>query len=63
MLSEHPFNYDWIPAPKVSKDMTYNHNTHYRPIRVYNYVDARFILEDFYAKLALFATKAQWNKK
>ena len=59
MLYEHHFNYDWIPAPKVSKDMTYTHNTHYRPIRVYNYVDARFILEDFYAKLALFATKAR----
>ena len=28
-----------------------------RPIRVYRRVDSRLILEDFYAKLALFAQK------
>ena len=38
-------------APTVNDDMTYAHNGDRRPIRVYESVDARFILEDFFAKL------------
>jgi purine nucleosidase len=54
MLYDHPYRFDWIPAPEISQEMTYIHGKKNRPIRVYNYIDSRFILEDFYAKLALF---------
>lgn len=51
-------NYDWIPAPVVDEDMHYIHHQNNRPIRVYRRVDARFTMEDFYAKLAI-----QFGKK
>jgi hypothetical protein len=54
LLYDHPNHYDWIPAPEFKEDMTYIHHRNNRPIRVYNSVDSRFILEDFYAKLAIF---------
>ena len=58
MLYEHRFFYDMIPAPVVDKETSlYLHTGKYRPIRVYNYLDSRLILEDFYSKLALFAQK------
>ncbi|MBS5521867.1 MAG: nucleoside hydrolase [Clostridiales bacterium] len=44
-------NYDWIPAPKISKEMSYIHGQNNRPIRVYHTLDSRFTMEDFYAKL------------
>lgn len=52
MLTEHVFHYDLIPAPRATPDCRYIQ----RPdsphkIRVYNYVDSRFILEDLFAKL------------
>jgi hypothetical protein len=34
--------------------MNYVHTGKYRPIKVYTSVDTRFILEDFFAKLAIF---------
>jgi inosine-uridine nucleoside N-ribohydrolase len=43
------------PAPEFSDEMSYLHTGRNRPIRVYDTVDARFILEDFFAKLAAFA--------
>jgi hypothetical protein len=43
------------PAPEFAPDMTYIHTSTNRPIRVYESVDARFILEDFFAKLTRFA--------
>ncbi|MCX7658665.1 MAG: nucleoside hydrolase [Oscillospiraceae bacterium] len=46
-------NYDWVPAPQFSKEMYYIHKQNNRPIRVYHTLDARFTLEDFYAKLAI----------
>lgn len=39
------------PAPTINDDMSYTHNGDRRPIRVYESVDARFIHEDFFAKL------------
>jgi inosine-uridine nucleoside N-ribohydrolase len=42
------------PAPEFAPDMRYVHGRGHRPIRVYEAVDARFVLEDFYAKLARF---------
>ncbi len=46
-------NYDWKPAPIFAPDMHYLHEQNNRPIRVYHTLDARFTMEDFYAKLAL----------
>jgi purine nucleosidase len=54
MLFDHPHSYDWVPAPEFTKEMSYIHSEKNRPIRVYKYIDTRFIMEDFYAKLAMF---------
>ncbi|MDY0943520.1 hypothetical protein [Priestia megaterium] len=54
LLHDQPFDFDLKPAPRVLPDLTYVHNQHVRPIRVYRDIDARFILEDMYAKLELF---------
>lgn len=43
------------PAPEFDGEMRYVHGGGHRPIRVYETVDARFVLEDFFAKLARFA--------
>jgi inosine-uridine nucleoside N-ribohydrolase len=42
-------------APEFDPGMAYVHGLGHRQIRVYETVDARFVLEDFYAKLARFA--------
>lgn len=42
------------PAPEIDADMKYIHTNTNRPIRVYENIDSRFIMEDFYAKLHLF---------
>ena len=42
------------PAPEFDKEMNYIHNNKNRPIRVYETMNSRFILEDFYAKLSQF---------
>ena len=47
---------NWVmtPAPAINpEDMTYIHDTGYRPIRVYHHMDARTTLEDMFAKLRL----------
>lgn len=46
-------NWDFIPAPHISKEMFYIHQQNNHPIRVYHTLDSRFTLEDFYAKLAI----------
>lgn len=52
--SERVDNFKMIPAPKVNlKDMTYDLNSGYREIRVYDSIDYRITLEDFFAKLAI----------
>ena len=54
LLYEHRFQFDWVPAPYVTADQTYaaigaiGHP-------VYKGIDSRLILDDLYAKLALFA--------
>ncbi|NOV01083.1 nucleoside hydrolase [Paenibacillus sp. LMG 31457] len=55
LLEEQRFDYEMVEAPNVDADMRYIAKPGNRQIRVYRSVDARFILEDFYAKLALFA--------
>ena len=47
-------NYTMWKAPRVREDCTYETREDGREIRVYDTIDARLILEDFYAKLALF---------
>ena len=46
--------WDWRPAPTFDQQMHYIHSGQYRPIRVYDSVNTRFIHEDFFAKLAQF---------
>ncbi|EHD21099.1 MULTISPECIES: nucleoside hydrolase [Brenneria] len=53
LLDEHEYNYTLRDAPLLNDDLTYAPQPGARQIRVYNAVDARFTLEDFYAKLAL----------
>lgn len=55
ILYEHRFEFEWRNAPVVTKEMQYLSSDRNRPIRVYKRVDSRLILEDFYAKLKLFA--------
>ncbi len=44
----------WRPAPTFDAQMHYVHTGKYRPIRVYDNVNTRFIHEDLFAKLAQF---------
>ena len=57
LLDAHMSNFERIPAPQVTKDMFYVHNTGNRPIRVYKYIDSYMTMEDFYAKLAIWYPK------
>lgn len=47
--------WQWRPAPEFDEMMHYVHTGQNRPIHFYEWVDARFIHEDFFAKLARFA--------
>jgi purine nucleosidase len=49
---------EWRPAPEFNAEMNYVHTGRNRPIRVYERIDQRFILEDFFAKLARFTRKS-----
>lgn len=57
LLYEHRFGFEWVDAPLITSDMTYVHTKLNRPIRVYNAIDSRLILDDLFAKLALFYKK------
>ncbi len=57
LLYEHRFEFDWVQAPLITSDMTYVQTGLNRPIRVYKKIDSRLILDDFFAKLALFHEK------
>jgi len=46
--------FSWRPAPIFDQQMHYLHTGKYRPIRVYENVNTRFIHEDLFAKLAQF---------
>lgn len=59
ILYEDRFSYEWMRAPAIGADMNYIHTKRFRPIRVYQKIDSRLILEDFYAKLALFAKREE----
>ena len=51
--------WSYQPAPEFEASMHYRHNGHNRPIRVYETFDARYLMEDFFAKLAQFARRLQ----
>ncbi len=53
LLDQHEYCFDLRPAPRIGHDMRYEHIPGNRLIRVYNRIDPRFILEDFYSKLRL----------
>lgn len=57
LLYDHPHSYEWIPAPEFDSGMKYVHSGKNRDIRVYKDIDPRFIMEDFYCKLKMFADK------
>jgi hypothetical protein len=57
ILYEHRCRFDYIPAPLITRDMAYIHTGFSRPIRVYNSIDTRLILEDLFSKIKLFAEK------
>lgn len=46
-------NFHTERAPYIRDDMTYQLDPNGKPIRVYDYVDVRMLLEDFFSKLAL----------
>ncbi|MGI6652789.1 MAG: nucleoside hydrolase [Christensenellales bacterium] len=54
ILYEHRCLYEMRPAPFIEQDMRYRHSDDNPEIRVYKAVDSRLILEDMYAKIALF---------
>lgn len=52
--TERKDNYKMIPAPRIHPEsMKYEHNTNNRAIRVYDSIDYRLTLEDFFCKLAI----------
>lgn len=55
LLNEHEFHYHTQRAPFIRDDMTYDHSAGNREIRIYDSIDSRFILQNLYAKLRLFA--------
>ena len=50
-------SWQWQPAPQFEPSMHYRHSGAHRPIRVYENINARFIHEDFFAKLAQWARR------
>jgi inosine-uridine nucleoside N-ribohydrolase len=53
LLTDHTYNYDMVSAPRVNAEGHYLlRPANKRKIRVYKSIDARFILNDMYAKLA-----------
>jgi inosine-uridine nucleoside N-ribohydrolase len=46
---------EWVPGPEYNELMNYVHTGRNRPVKLYQNVDQRFILEDLFAKLARFA--------
>jgi len=53
LLDSMDYAWELQPAPIIGDDMSYRFKEGRRGIRVYNDIDARFILEDMFAKLKL----------
>lgn len=54
ILDPESGKFSWRPAPIFDEQMHYIHSGKYRPIRVYENVNTRFIHEDLFVKLAQF---------
>ena len=54
LIYEHRFCCSWRKAPLVGSSMEYLESSFTKPVKVYESIDPRLILEDFYAKLELF---------
>jgi inosine-uridine nucleoside N-ribohydrolase len=50
---------EWVPGPEYNELMNYVHSGRNRPVKLYQEIDQRFILEDMFAKLARFARGEQ----
>lgn len=57
MMDPECGKWSWRPAPTFDEQMHYLHTGQYRPIRVYDSVNTRFIHEDLFAKLAQFTRR------
>ena len=57
ILYEHRWEFDWVNAPVIGASQEYIPSLINHPIRVYRRIDSRLILEDMYAKIALFSEK------
>ena len=55
MMNPDCGRWQWRAAPLFEECMHYRHTGEFRPIRVYENIDSRFILEDFFSKLRYFA--------
>ncbi|MBM7570584.1 nucleoside hydrolase [Aquibacillus albus] len=53
LVDDHDHHYREIAAPRITKDMRYVHYQKERKIRVYDYVDPRFTLDDMFSKIAV----------
>ena len=63
IMNPNGARWEWRPAPQFNTFMQYVHPGLHRPIRVYEHIDIRFILEDFFAKIARFARGVQETAK
>jgi len=59
VLNPNGGKFEWRPAPEFNSEMNYVHTGKHRPIKVYDSIDVRYILEDFFHKLARFARGQQ----
>lgn len=53
LLDDHEYRYQTRPAPVINADLSYGAGNPARTLRVYEQIDPHFVLEDFFAKLAL----------
>ena len=58
LINPYCGRYRQRPAPGFAPDGSYDFGTTYRPIRVYDSIDTRYLFEDFFAKLRRFARDA-----
>lgn len=53
LMEEHKYCYRYVQAPYINSEMYYHESPANRPIRVYEEIDGRYILEDLFCKLAI----------
>lgn len=53
LMEEHKYCYRYVNAPYIDAEMCYHECPTNRPIRVYEEIDGRYILEDLFCKLAI----------